>query len=462
MRRPRGWKATARDAALDTLLRVEQEGAYSNLELNRTLQEAELSKADAGLATELVYGTIQRRLTLDYWLARYVARGLDKLQLWVLLLLRMSLYQMVYLDRVPVHAAVSEAVEIAKRRGHPGIAGMVNGVLRAAARGRAELTLPEDDAMPPAARLALKHSYPEWLAARWIEAFGEPEAEAIMAAGNEPPKSSIRVNRLRNGRRSVMERLAEEGRDASPSPLSPAGVVVTRGGNLADTIGYRDGDWTVQDESSMLVAEAAAPEPGMQVLDCCAAPGGKATHLAELMGDVGTVWANDIHPHKERLIADQAARLGLSAVRTEVGDAAELPRRHSPGSMDIVLLDAPCSGFGVIRRKPEIKWTKHPNDVDEIAAIQHRLLDAAAELVKPGGLLVYSTCTIERRENEEQIMRFLAKHDEFTPDCDWPAHVLEALAAAGVPGPQPGSGAVRLLPHHFGTDGFFIARLRRR
>lgn len=458
MLRRRG--GTARETALDILMRIEQGGAYSNLELNRTLKTAGLAKADAGLVTELVYGTIQRRLTLDYWLAKFVARGLDKLQPWVLQLLRMSLYQLLYLDRIPPHAVVSEAVAIARRRGHPGVAGLVNGVLRSLANCRGELTLPDE--ADPAVRLALNHSFPEWLAARWIETYGEATAEAVMAALNERPKTSIRVNRLRTGRRAVLERLAASGYDAEPSPLSPAGIVVRRGGNLADTEGYRSGEWTVQDEAAMLCAEAAAPDPGMTVLDCCAAPGGKSTHLAELMGDVGTVWANDIHPHKERLIVDQAARLGLSAVRTSVCDAAELPRRHEPASMDVVLLDAPCSGLGVIRRKPEIRWTRSPSDIDELAAIQQRLLAAAAELVKPGGLLVYSTCTLEPRENEERIARFLAQRGDFAPDCDWPEHVLTALRDAGIPAPSPANGAVTLLPHYAGTDGFFIARLRKR
>jgi 16S rRNA (cytosine967-C5)-methyltransferase len=452
--------ASAREAALDMLLRVEREDAYSNIELNRTLGSAGLSRADAALATELVYGTIQRRLTLDYWLARFVARGLDKLQPWVLMLLRMSLYQLVYLDRIPPHAAVGEAVKIAKKRGHPGVVSLVNGVLRSLAGCRGELELPDDP--DPVRRLSLKHSFPEWMAARWIETYGEETAEAVMAALNERPRACIRVNRLRGGRRSVLERLKAEGFDAKPSLLSPAGIVIRRGGNLADTDGYRNGEWTVQDEAAMLVAEACDPEPGMLVLDCCAAPGGKSTHLAELMGDVGVVLANDIHPHKERLIVEQAERLGLSSVRTSVCDAAELPRRIGAESMDVVLLDAPCSGFGVIRRKPEIRWTKQPADIDEIAAVQHRLLAAAAAIVKPGGLLVYSTCTFEPRENEEQIARFLASHAEFAPDPDWPQSMLDGFLAAGLSGPSPATGSVTLLPHVAGTDGFFIARLRKR
>jgi len=451
---------TAREAALDMLLRIETEGAYSNLELNRTLKAAGLSKADAGLATELVYGTVQRRLTLDYWLSGFVARGLDKLQPWVLTLLRMSLYQLVWLDRIPPHAAVGEAVKIAKRRGHPGIVSLVNGVLRSLAGSRNELKIPDDP--DPVRRLSVKHSFPEWMAARWIEVYGEETAENIMAALNERPRTSIRVNRLRGGRRTVLERLKAEGYDAKPSLITQAGIVIRRGGNLADTDGFRGGEWTVQDEAAMLVGEACDPEPGMRVLDCCAAPGGKSTHLAELMGDVGEVLANDIHAHKEPLIIEQARRLGLTCIRTSVCDAADLPNRVGAGTMDVVLLDAPCSGFGVIRRKPEIRWTRKPEDIDEIAAVQHRLLKAAAAAVKPGGLLVYSTCTFEPRENEERIARFLASHPDFSPDVDWPRPMLDAFRFAGLPEPSPDTGSVTLLPHMAGTDGFFIARLRRR
>ncbi|EFM12954.1 sun protein [Paenibacillus curdlanolyticus YK9] len=455
--------ATAREVALEALVKIEREEAFSNLVLNSALQHAELSRADAGLATELVYGTLQRRLSLDHALSALAAKGLGKLEPWVLQLLRLSAYQLLFLDRIPAHAAVNEAVAIAKRRGHSGISGMVNGMLRNLLRRRDELA-PEaaaESAARPALRIALRHSYPEWLVARWIAAYGEAAAEQICAAGNAPPHASIRVNRLRATREEAIAILAESGIEAAKSAVSPAGVVAQRGGSLADTIGFRDGRWTIQDESSMLVAQAARPAAGMTVLDCCAAPGGKTTHLAELMGNEGRVIANDVHPHKQALIEQQAERLGLTCVEAVTGDAAELGERYSSESFDLVLLDAPCSGLGVIARKPEIKWTKSEGDIREIAAIQKKLINGVAGLVKPDGRLVYSTCTIDRDENDRQISQFLKDHPEYTLDAEWPAELLESLRSAGAVQGEF-TGALQLLPNHFGSDGFYIATLRKR
>ncbi|MDO3409378.1 16S rRNA (cytosine(967)-C(5))-methyltransferase RsmB [Saccharibacillus sp. CPCC 101409] len=445
-------QATAREVALNVLAGVEEDAAYSNLLLNRALQRAELSPADSGLATELVYGTIARQATLDYFLNRFIKSGVKRLNPWVRSLLRMSLYQIRYLDRIPPHAAVNEAVEIAKKRGHQGIASMVNGVLRSILREEGELTLPDD--LPAAERIALEHSHPLWLVERWIAQYGEETAEAVCAANNQPPKTSLRVNTLRGSREELLGELEAEGRTVRASELSPLGVIVESGGNLADDHGYRDGRFSIQDESSMLVAEALAPEPGMKVLDCCAAPGGKTAHIAEKMQNRGEIVANDLHEHKQGLIAEQAERLNLSCVETSVGDALTLKDRYEPASFDRVLLDAPCSGFGVIRRKPDLRWAKTPDDAASIAKLQRQLLGSVAGLVKPGGILVYSTCTIEREENQRAVAEFLRDHAEFVSE---PFDVPSLENA-----PQTGGAGMQILPHQFGSDGFYIARLRRR
>ncbi len=458
---PKRTPKSPRELAMDILVKVAQTGAYSNLPLNRTLQDEQLQRSDAGLVTELVYGTIQRQATLDYWLSRFVAKGLHKLEAWVHQLLRMSAYQLLYLDRIPPHAAVNEAVVIAKRRGHAGIASMVNGVLRNLDRNRDELILDNIKADDPAVEIALRHSYPEWLVQRWLKAFGRETTEAICASGNEQPHASIRVNALRADRQQVLAQLSEAGIEAEASPVSSSGIIVAKGGNLADSEGFREGWWSIQDESSMLVAEVVAPTAGMKVLDCCAAPGGKSAHMAELMDGKGKLWANDLHAHKRSLIVQLTERLKLRNVEAITGDAMMLGVRFEPQSMDAVLLDAPCSGLGVIRRKPEIKWTKTESDIAEITAVQRQLLNAVCGLVRPGGVLVYSTCTIEGQENEKQIARFLKEHPDFALDANWPEELVSKLRQAGAIG-EIFEGQAQILPHHFGSDGFFIARMVRR
>lgn len=451
---------SARQVALDVLVKVEEAGAYSNLQLNRTLQSEQLSRADASLATELVYGTISRKLTIDYWLSQLVAKGLHKLQPWVHQLLRMSMYQLLWLDRIPAHAVVNEAVKIAKKKGHQGISGMVNGVLRNVLRKQDELK-PELIALATEAEtFSVRYSFPEWLVERWLNVYGAEVTEHILSASNESPHSSIRVNTMKTTPQAVIQELEAAGLQASLSPIAPAGINVEKGGHLAALSGFQQGDWSLQDESSMLVAEVLQPKPGMKVLDACAAPGGKSMHIGELMEGKGMLLSNDLHEHKRKLIEEQAARLGLQHIQTSSQDAVKLSETLEPQSFDAVLLDAPCSGFGVIRRKPEIKWTKQPEDVTDIAKIQAQLLDAMSGLVKPGGVLVYSTCTIAEEENEAQVASFLARHAEYSLDAQWPESLLNALQKRGIVH-ESFNGQLQLLPHHANSDGFYIARLKR-
>lgn len=456
-----GRSKSARLVALDILVKVEETGAYSNLQLNRSLQQQELSRQDAALVTELVYGTISRKLTLDYWLSQLVAKGLAKLQPWVHQLLRLSLYQIIWLDRIPAHAAVNEAVNIAKKKGHQGIAGMVNGVLRNVLRGQNELLIERIELSDEAETLSVRYSFPRWLVERWLNEYGSEKTEQLLAASNTAPHSSIRVNTMKTSVDAVIELLQAEGISASPSPLAAAGVIVDKAGHLAAHAGFAAGKWSMQDESSMLVAEVLQPQPGMNILDACAAPGGKSMHIGELMKGKGRLLSNDLHEHKRKLIAEQAQRLGLSHIETTSGDAIELARTLAPGSFDAVLLDAPCSGFGVIRRKPEIKWTKSSEDVTAIAELQGKLLEAMSGLVKPGGVLLYSTCTIAREENEQQIASFLAKHPEYTLDRNWPPAVLSRLKQLNIIDEQF-DGQLQLLPDDNKSDGFYIARLLKR
>ncbi|PTM59135.1 16S rRNA (cytosine(967)-C(5))-methyltransferase RsmB [Desmospora activa] len=447
---------SAREVALDILIAVEEHGAFSNLALNEQLNRSGLDTRDRGLVTELVYGTIQRQNTLDWILGRLVKKGPASLEQWAHQLLRLGLYQLRYLDRVPSRAAVHETVRIAKLRGHRGISGLVNGVLRSYLRREKEFTLKADGSVRA---LSLIHSFPEWMVKQLIHSYGSDTATHILESLNRRPSLSLRVNPLRADREQVAAALTESFPEAGValSPVSSQGLTVRGSGNPAAHPGFAQGWFTIQDESSMLVAEVVNPEPGRRVLDGCAAPGGKSTHLAERMGNEGFLLASDIHSHKVRLIEESARRLGLSIIEAQQADLRQYPQEAEEASFDYVLLDAPCSGWGVIRRKPEIKWTKEAKAVKELVRLQRELLAAAARMVKPGGVLVYSTCTMEPRENEEQMQSFLADHPNFVVD----ETVLELLSPAVQEKALHRGGGIQILPHHFESDGFFIMRMRK-
>lgn len=450
-------RKTARGVALDVLIAVAERGAYSNLMLGSSLEEARLTQRDRRLTTELVYGTIQRQNTLDWILNQLVKKGLPSLEPWVRQLLRLSIYQLRFLDKIPAHAAVHEAVELARQRGHRGIASLVNGVLRGYLRRQREWKLPEE---PETIRdLSLVTSHPEWMVRRFTEAYGIKTARAILAANNRVPKTSLRSNPLRIDRSLLMEEMRQEYLEANvkESLLSKQGIVFKGSGNVVHSRHHAKGFFTIQDESSMLVSEVVDPRPGQRGLDACAAPGGKTTHLAEKMGNQGSLLACDLHDHKVRLIEQQAARLGLTIIETCQGDARLLPDRIAE-PFDFVLLDAPCSGLGVIRRKPDIKWRKEVQEVEALIELQRQLLNAVSRLVRPGGVLVYSTCTMEPRENEEQVASFLAAHPGFQLDPQMAERLPEAVRDKTI----VRQGMVQLFPHHFESDGFFIARLIRK
>jgi 16S rRNA (cytosine967-C5)-methyltransferase len=409
-----------------------------------------LPKKDVALLTEMVYGTIQRRDTLDYYLKPFIKT--KKLERWVRVLLRLSLYQMMYLERIPDRAILFEAVEIAKKRGHKGIASMVNGVLRSIQRQGVPSLDEMGDEME---RLAIATSHPRWLVQRWVEQFGIEETRKMCEVNLLPPDQTARVNTWKTTVAEVLTMLKEEGIEAVPSDVIDAGIKIVKG-NVARTKAFREGLLTIQDESSMLVGYALGVHEGDRVLDSCAAPGGKTTHIAELLRNTGQVIALDLHEHKVKLIQDQAERLQLSNVEARQMDSRTVRSHFSEESFDKILVDAPCSGFGGVRRKPEIKYNKKEEDVEQLAAIQLDILSAVAPLLKKGGTLVYSTCTIDRDENERVIERFLATHPQF---------VLDPTLESRLPAPVQRyvqNGQLQLLPHYFHSDGFFIASLRKK
>lgn len=438
-----------RELALEGLLQVEKNGAYSNLLLNQLIEKNKIEGKDVGLLTEIVYGTIQRRDALDYYLKPFLRGNIEQ---WVHVLLRLSLYQFLYLDRVPAHAVIFEAVEIAKKRGHKGISSVVNGVLRSVQR---QGVTPLKNISDEAKRLAIRTSHPEWLVKEWISCYGMEEAKQICEVNLLPPVASARVNVYRATIEDVIAMLASEGVEAKRGALSEDAIVIEKG-NVAHTKAFRDGFLSVQDESSMLVARALDPKDGEIVLDSCAAPGGKSCHIAERLQGTGHVVSLDLHPHKIRLIDAQTRRLHLQNIETRVLDARKARSSFPDESFDKVLVDAPCSGFGVIRRKPDIKLGKKQEDSEHLSHIQLAILQEIAPLVKKGGRLVYSTCTIEQTENEQVIHAFLRAH----PDFKWDDTFWDRLPL--VTRQYVKDGQLQILPHYFLTDGFYIACLRKR
>jgi 16S rRNA (cytosine967-C5)-methyltransferase len=409
---------------------VFEQGAYTDHAFRAEAKRHELAGRDRAFAMRLSYGVVQRRRTLDHLLALMSDRGMDELDAEVVAALRLGAYQLLYMDGVADHAAVTESVDLTKAAGSRGH-GLVNAVLRRTAREGSALLARLDDSTPAAA--ALLHSHPDWVAEMWWEQLGPEAARALMAADNEAAESTARVNTLRAGMDDVLAELEHAGIEAAADADVADAIVLGQPYDLHGSELFARGKLMPQSRASMMVAQAVDPQPGERVLDLCAAPGAKTTHLAALMRGEGEVVAVELDARRARDIGRNAERLGASNVRVVVGDAAEAA--FGTG-YDRVLVDPPCSDLGTLRSRPDARWRKTPEQVGELAALQGRILDAGVEALRPGGLLVYSTCTISPRENELQIGALGARHP--------------GLEAADRP-------VVQTLPHRDRTDGFFIA-----
>ncbi|EIM07750.1 ribosomal RNA small subunit methyltransferase B [Planococcus antarcticus DSM 14505] len=437
-------QGNVRDAAFSILWAVENKQAYSNLLLHQIIESYGIAAKNRGLLTEITYGTLQHQMTLDYYLEPYLK---GKIEPWVKTLLRLSLYQIVYLDRIPAHAVVHEAVEIAKRRGHGGVASVVNGVLRSVQRNGVRSFNTISD---PYEKISIETSHPIWMIRRWAEQFGLEKTREMALENNKTPLQTVRVNTARATVEEVIEMLESEEVEAVSSKLIPECLVITNG-QPARTATFEKGFITIQDESSMLPAYALQVKPGMTVLDMCAAPGGKTTHIAEKMNNNGTLYALDLHQHKVKLIDENAVRLGHSVIETIVGDGKQSVERFGEEKFDRILVDAPCSGLGVIKRKPDIKYTKKEEDFARLQEIQIELLDQAARSLKQEGILIYSTCTVDAVENRGTAERFLKEHPEMEK-------IQVALPASlGI----KYTGFVQVFPQDYGSDGFFIAAFKK-
>ncbi len=433
-----------RERAVSILRRAERGGPVDPL-----LDEArrELGARDSAFLLELVYGVLRNRALLDWTLDRFSERPVAGTDSWTRNILRLAAYQQIHLNRVPPSAAVNTATELAKARG--GKSGYVNGLLRAVERNKAGLPLPPAD--NPLSRLSVLHSHPAWLVRRWLERLGMQEAEEALRDNNRRAPLVIRTNPLRGSRDGLLSLLSSQGAVVRGTAFSPVGIEVLSSPGISALPAYRDGRFMVQDEAAQLVTMLLAPQRGETVLDACAAPGGKATHIAELMDDQGCVVALESDGKRIGRIRENSARLGISIVRPVPGDAASFAK----GVFDRVLIDAPCSGLGVLRRHPDGRWTKTEESIVDRARLQKRIVENCAKLVKPRGVLVYATCTTEPEENEDIVQAFLAGNDAFA--LDDPRPFLPA-AASRFAGPD---GFFRTFPGAPALDGFFGARLVR-
>ncbi|WP_018921302.1 16S rRNA (cytosine(967)-C(5))-methyltransferase RsmB [Salsuginibacillus kocurii] len=446
-------KHSVRDHALTILERVEQEGAYSHLLINHVLEEHDMDPKDRALLTELVYGTIKRSRTLDFYLQPFLKQPIQKMDNRIRIILRLAAYQMVYLDRIPARAAIFEAVHLAKTHGRKGLSGLVNGVLRNLDRKG----IPDVEKVKhPLEQLEIKTSHPRWILTLWEEGYGKGEAENIARSHLETPLLTIRTQTLKITRDDLMKKLEEEGFQVEKGNLAEEAILIQKGDPFSSKA-YAQGLFTVQDESSMLVAHAANPKKGDKIADLCAAPGGKTTHMAEVGLDSAFIFAFDLYDQKVLNVKQQAMRLGLSSIQVAQMDARQASEELEEETFDVVLVDAPCSGLGVIKRKPEIKEHMKQGTINEILTLQESILKEAAKLVKPGGRLVYSTCTLNPAENEKQLTAFLNDQTEFAFDqtlfSRLPVHEGAVKKSA--------EGAVTILPHMYQTDGFFIAAMQK-
>jgi 16S rRNA (cytosine967-C5)-methyltransferase len=434
--------APARVCAFAVARRVFEEGAYADQALHGEAGRLDLSPRDHALATRLAYGVVQRRDILDHVIATLAGRPVGKLQPAVLAALRLGVLQLAFLDRIPAHAAVGESVELVKRESPRG-AGLVNAVLRRAVREARPLVAALPDRTP--AEAALRHSHPLWIAELWFAALGPDTARALMAAGNEPPETAVRANTLRIDAAELAERLPVA---AHAADRLPEGLVLEEPFDAFGSPLWEQGLFMPQSRAAMAVSRVLDPRPEEEVLDLCAAPGAKTTHLAALMGGRGRVVAVERHPGRADALRRTAARMDAACVEVRTADATE-----PQGTYDRVLVDPPCSDLGTLAARPDARWRKDPAAVAELAEQQRRILEAGARAVRPGGVLVYSTCTISPAENEDRIEAFLRQHADFS--VEEPPSDLPVWEHPSVPR------ITQTLPHRDGTDGFFIARMRR-
>lgn len=442
----------ARDAAVSVIYRVLREGAYSNIAIKQELDKGGLLKLDKALVTEIVNGTLRNLTRIDWVKSQFVKK--NKIEPWIEDIIRCGIYQLLFLDRVPDSAVCNESAELARKHGHEGTVKFVNGVLRNVSRNKEKLEYPDKE-KESVKYLSVFYSHPEWMVKKWVKDYGRDFTEELLKSNNETPPFTIRCNKLKIRKQELMTMLSEENIDCTEGRYNPEAIYIRGTSAIEGKDSFKKGYYQVQDESSMLVAHIMDPKPGDRVLDICSAPGGKTTHIAELMGNQGEIVARDIHQHKLKLVEENCSRLGVGIVRTELYNAMLLDE-GSLEKYDMVLLDAPCSGLGVMRRKPDLRWKKEQDNFWELAKLQRDMLELASRYVKPEGVLIYSTCTINKTENLEVVKDFLSGSQQFQLESII-GQIPENLVCESAH-----KGYLELFPNTHGTDGFFIAKMRKR
>ncbi|MBX4265302.1 16S rRNA (cytosine(967)-C(5))-methyltransferase RsmB [Clostridium estertheticum] len=438
--------SNSRLVAITVIEKVLNDNAYSNIVLGLELNKSELNDKDKALVTEIVYGTLKYKYTIDKILQHFVKNGFDKLESFVLNILRISVYQIRYLDKIPSFAAVNEAVNLTKKKSNIGASKLVNGVLRSYLRETEAKYYNEENDIE---RLCFEYSFTKALVKLFIKQYGPQKAEEILKGLNYKPDVTVRVNTLKLTYKEIWEKLVENGYNIEEGYASSEAIRIIKGKNIENNVLFNEGNITVQDESAMLTAPSMDLKLNMKVLDLCSAPGGKTTHIAELMKNTGKVLAFDVHKNKLSLIEESIKRIGIVNTTCEVQDATVFTKDLFEYA-DRVLIDVPCSGLGIIRKKPEIKWSKNIKDINSIIDIQRSIMDNASKYVKKGGVLVYSTCTLNKDENEGNIDWFIASHCEFK---------IEPLFFGDFDNIKySDKGYVTIFPNEY-MDGFFITKL---
>lgn len=433
-----------------SILQQVEDGQSTNAALEHALHGSSLDARDRAFVTEIVDGTLRWQGRLDYQLQQMMERPLANIDPSIRLILRLGAYQLTMLSRVPAHAAVNESVALARRYGHDGTVKFVNAVLRRLEREKESIIFP-DAVENPVGYLSTKYSHPGWLVTRWLARFGFQQTEALLTINNTPPPLTLRVNRRWITREGLQSFLLMHGVETVPTAISPWGLIVTSGGNPRELAEFQEGLFSVQGEGSMIMVELLRPGRQRDGWDMAAGVGGKTTYLAEWVDDTGSLLATDTSADRLAVLKKEITRLELSSITPLLSDARLAP--VTPGSKDYVLLDAPCSGTGSLRRQADARWHKNPTQLAELSVLQGSLLTAASRAVKEQGILLYCTCSLEPEENDDVVAAFLSQHREWS--LDQPGIKHRTLPADA----RDTTGYVRLLPQCHGTDGFFAARL---